>query len=436
MSYRFVLSIPVAAVLLFLAAAPGKADPTVPLSVFEAKVDTSLAMQAAGANAEQFQAALQGSLDKSGPQITALNEFGPRHELVPGVYVASYFRDEQTLGVRIPIMGARAVQLEDVAVAKAEHQAALLETQTTKLQLLADVRQYYIAYWAALQDEQTAQGYIAQLASQDAETQALQKNGFWTSADMMGYDDLRQKAAFDLSRAQLSANDALIQLSSVAGSPVAPFTPVQPDFSSCDAQPAAVLSSALASDIELAKLNVQKAEADALVRLARVPAYDVNLDAGVGGAINSPGGFAYNGFVGIDYAGPIHERRFAQDEVQRVLALQRQYGLLVAQRKALVTSTVDVALANRTQASWQLAQTKSDELAIAEDAREAQVRFASISPNTLADVQAKAQLDYTTLLAINDDQGAVLERTNELLMLAPDACSTITAGQSQQGTNR
>jgi outer membrane protein TolC len=404
---------------------PAHADNAgVPLANFEQKVNDSYAVRAAQALIDEDTAAIGSARMKAGPSIIFNNLYGPRHEDVPNLYTDSYLRYQQFVGIHVPLLGSRETQQEDIVMATADRTVAQMDYENTRLQLIAAVRENYIKYWLARQEQDTAQSFMAELNQDAPASDALRRNGFWTASDQMNYTNLIQKAKTDYERAELTQREALAQLGLATNTVVAPFDPVEPSFASCVASAPVAINSAFANDPELAIYDAQSREAQSLVRLQRWTGLDIGLNVGAQSFVDTPGGVTYGAMIGLDLAAPVHMKSYRADEVARITAQMQRYDLLVKERRAQLQSAVMVALSDRDQAATELAQAQRDERVLAEDIRESRVRFANVAPQTLAEIQTKAQTAYQTRVTIAEDQGAILLKLNDLLQIAPDSCGT------------
>ncbi|MBV8363605.1 MAG: TolC family protein, partial [Candidatus Eremiobacteraeota bacterium] len=281
--------------LLCVAVAKGAAadKKSLPVSYFERKVDNAPAVGAAAEAVAASSAATQAARDKAGLQLFGSNDLGPHHEVVLNQTSRSYFRYGQEVGVRLPILGARSLQQQDIVQASAAEGIARLDFQAAHLQLVGRARSGYVAYWSARQQQEVAQGFMRQLAAQRSAAFALRKGGFWTSADALAYSGLREAAELDLSQARVDANNALRELSVVTAAPVGPFVPQEPPYATCALSPGRVVPTALATDVDLLKIAVQRAQATQLAALQRWVGYDANVNLGILSSIDAPGGLGY-----------------------------------------------------------------------------------------------------------------------------------------------
>jgi outer membrane protein TolC len=426
------LTLSVSLVLVFGVPQAVRADDAVPLSHFEQQVDASLALQAAQAGIEADRAALASIRDRGGLQLTAIGSVGPRRDIVNTGDARNFTMYDQTVGVRIPMLGTRASERESEIVAKLQQQVAEFEFMALHTQLMSKLRQNYITYWSAREVEKTAQAMLEELRGETAATGALQRNGFWTSADALRYNDLIARARTDQLRAQSQQRQALDQLTFLTSTVVQPFEPVKPDYAACDPVESFALASSYKSDPELAKLAVQQDAMNALLPLQRQMGMDGGLLVGARGYYEQPGGTGFGGFVGFDVSMPLHDSSVRNADTQHVSAQLRQYTLLAQARRQEIQTGVAVAFADRFQAVKTLAQAQLDHQALAEDLRESQVRFVNVSPDSLAEVQHKLQLAYEAQLAIVNDEATVLQNTRQVLQFAPDACTAVSAMNSKK----
>ena len=410
--------------LLCVAVAKGAAadKKSLPVSYFERKVDNAPAVGAAAEAVAASAAATQAARDKAGLQLFGSNDLGPHHEVVLNQTSRSYFRYGQEVGVRLPILGARSLQQQDIVQASAAEGIARLDFQAAHLQLVGRARSGYVAYWSARQQQRVAQGFMRQLAAQRSAAFALRKGGFWTSADALAYSGLREAAELDLSQARVDANNALRELSVVTAAPVGPFVPQEPPYATCALSPGRVVPTALATDVDLLKIAVQRAQATQLAALQRWVGYDANVNLGILSSIDAPGGLGYALLVGSSIALPTHVKSEREDELRLFASRVKEYDLLAEQRRAELTASIQTAIANRIEAENQLRRARSNERATAEALREAQVRMTYLAPNTLTDVLTRTQTAYQARRDASTALSAVLERTNDLLLLAPSAC--------------
>jgi outer membrane protein TolC len=413
---------------------PAGADPTaVPLSHFEAQVDDSLALSASQAGIESAQAELASAQAKFGHTLVANTIFGPQQDVEDQLLSRTYVRFEQDIGVKIPILGSREEEQMSVASANGDLQVARADYSIQRQQLLAQVRQAYVNYWIASQSVQMASNFVSEMQTYGPANEALRKNGFWTSADDLAYEDMVSNAQTDGEKALQVQRDALSELSLLTNTEVAPFTPVQPDFADCHPDAMLVSNQAINSDPTIQKYKSQIAEANQVLGLQRWVGYDADVRLGggvyvnsVGAYLNSPGGTGYRLFGILDLEMPEHPGRLRADEVAKLDASVRQLNLLVAAREADIKTGVQVAVGDGNELTREIAQAGEHERSIAEDVREMRVRFTYVAPSSLADVQAKEQDSYTARSGLLLAQNALLVKVSDLLEVAPNACAAGT----------
>jgi outer membrane protein TolC len=397
---------------------------TAPVAVtsFEQRADAALTLAAAAAEVDQRSDLLQLARDKAGPALLEGNDLGPHQEVVYDGLIRRYVRFAQTLGVSLPILGKQELQQQDVASAATDKELAQLDYRGTKLQLIANVRESYIDYWAATHDEEITAQYLQELAADKQSVTSFYKTGFWTQANVLRYQAYISSARADLGQWSLAQKTALGQLGLATNASVEPFPPLEPGFATCDVSGPAALALAVGSDVPLAELLAQEQLEVSLVRLQRYLGYDGTFDVGANGSLESPGGLGYGLQIGTTIALPLHVGRMGRDQVRALEAKAQQYDLLAKQRRAELGVDVQQYINQRDQSLVQLAASRGVAAALDEEVKEARVRLRYIAPATLAEVQADAQDAYKARLAIVENQAAALLHINDLLQLAPDAC--------------
>jgi outer membrane protein TolC len=396
---------------------------SVAVTSFEQRADAALTLAAAAAEVDQRSDLLQVARDQAGPSLLEANDLGPHQDVVYDGLIRRYVRFAQALGVSLPILGKQERQQQDVASAATDKELAQLDYRGTKLQLIANVRESYINYWAATLDEEITQAYLQELAADERSVTSYYRTGFWTQANLLRYQAYISSAQADLGQWSLAQKTALGQLGLATNALVAPFSPLEPAFATCDVSGPAALAVALVSDVPLAELLAQEQFETSLVRLQRYLGYDGTFDFAANGSLESPGGLGYGLQIGTTVALPLHSGRMGRDQVRALEAKAQQYDLLAKQRRAELGVDVQQYINQRDQALVQLAASRGVAAALNEEVKEARVRLRYIAPATLAEVQADGQDAYKARLAIVEDQAAALLHINELLQLAPDACS-------------
>ena len=436
----------VAVMAVSLLQAPVFADvpSPVPIAHFEAQIDNSLALGASQAGIQASMDALSGAKAKAGRTIVASNIFGPQRDIEDSFIERTFVRDEQDVALEFPVLGTRDAQQQAIATAAGEVQVARADYGIQRQALLAQVREAYVAYWIAGQSQQTAAAFVDEMQSYGAANAALQKNGFWTQADQLKYQDMVAKARIEGEKAAQVQRDALSQLGLLTNSVVAPFTAVQPDFASCRPDALFASNQAITADPQIAKIKAQLAETRNLLALQRWDGYDAYVKVGagafvdsVGAYVNAPGGFGYRVFSVLDVHMPTHPGRLRADEVGKLNATAKQLNLLLAQREAEIKTGVQVAVGDRDQIAREITQSEQHERMLAENLRESRVRFTYVSPTTLADVQGNELDAYGARTAILVAQNALLIKVADLLEIAPDACAAgTTAHTNASALNR
>ena len=413
------------------------ADESVPVSQFESQVTASLALEAsqAGVDADRF--AFESVRARSGPELFATNTVGPERYIALQVNGPGPYYLDQGVGVRLPLLGTSAEQRAEAIAADLQRRVAMYDYQLLQNQMVAKVRQNYVAYLKARTTEQTARGLLEELQSEKAASGALQRNGFWTQADDLRYSGLLSRATSDEALAEAQQREALEELGLLTGATVAPFEPLRPEYDTCSPSADFAISSSYKSDPELQKLLAQEDAINALVPLQKVMGIDASLSLSVHGYYSFSGAAGAGGLMTFDVGAPIRTGQFHRDESQRLSAELHQTQLLIESRRHELQTNITVAFDGRVDAQTMLAQARVDHTTIAEDLRETQVRFANVTPNAMSDVQQKLKLAYEAQLALIDDDAAVLQATGQILQYAPNACTGVSAmNEHNVGANK
>ena len=437
-----VSSIAVAMTLSFLQAPVlGDVPAPVPISHFEAQIDNSLALGASQAGIESAASALSGAQAKAGRTLIATNIFGPQRNIEDSLISRTFVRAEQDFAVEFPLLGTRATQEQDIATASGALEVARADYGIQRQQLLAQVREAYVNYWVASQSQQMAISFVNDMQSYQPANEALRKNGFWTQADELKYQDMVAKAQTDGEKAEQAQRDSISQLSLLTNSVVAPFTPVQPDFAACHPDAVYASNQAIASDPEIVKIKAQLAQTKNLLALQRWDGYDASLKLGagayvdsVGAYVNAPGGLGYRAFSILNVSMAPHPGRLRADEIGKLNATERQLKLMIAQREAELKTDVQVAIGDRDQIAREITQAGQHAQMLAENLRESRVRFTYVAPSSLVEVQQNELDAYNARMWMLIDQNALLIKVADLLQVSPDACPDGTMAHTNAAT--
>jgi outer membrane protein TolC len=395
---------------------------TVALPDFEKGASSALALAAAAAAIDERGADLDVARDESGASYTAGAGVGPHRDIVVDGLAREYVRFDQALGVSFPILGKLALQQQDIQNAAIAKKLADLDYRGAQLQLIANVRSSYIDYWAAERSEDISNAFLRDLADDQSAANAYSRNGFWTSADMLRYRSLIVDGQTEVAQAQANEKIALSQLGLATNSTVGAFRSVEPQFAGCSASASDASPLAINNDVPLAELLAQQQSEETILGLQRYMGYDASVNLGGGIGEEQPGGFEYGVVLGATVALPIHVKRLQADQIRSIQAKIRQYDLLAKERREEIGVDVESAVDQRDQASKALESSRALETALNEAVKEARVRLSYIAPDTLAEIQIQEQTAYKARLATVADEAVVLQRLNDLLQLAPDAC--------------
>jgi outer membrane protein TolC len=254
-----------------------------------------------------------------------------------------------------------------VRAAQATTDAARVDAEAARSQILAEVRAAYMSWLAASVSAQAAEDSVTQAKARRDRVDARVAEGVRPQADALLAQRQQGLAELDGARARARVNAARIEVERASGGELGPSA--EPDLTLLD-HPPTELGNAV-TQAAVARRQAQAARANAaLHELARNPAITASIDAGVRGQNDTL--FPY-GHVGAAFSVPLWDggaesgrARTASAQADEAMARSRELDAALVQQRALAQSDLQSA-AERLRIAEQLFALAEQQLRGAEE---------------------------------------------------------------------
>lgn len=413
---------------VFLAPIVAIAEP-LPLSKLEDKLTSSLRLKAAETQIHYSQHLLRQEQSREGMQISGRLDVGHHRQIVSNDLTRNYNALQPHVGLSYPLLGGRAQQLEATKAAQTQIQLNSVDFDDTRRLLLHQLRNQYTLYWQYSQAEQLTGQYLDSLSANDPAARKLHEKGMWTDSEYLRYSNGLAAALDEMQRYRALQRMALNTMHSILGQSVDGFQPTLPDFPQLCLSSSDLIQSAERHSAEVNKLNAQR---EALM---------YNREIGAGSSVNAGlhlgvvyidefasdrRGYATTAGVSINMPADFQEaERANKDRLNAAVMVNRTLG---DQARLDIQLNTGLALENFKLAQNRLEVTKSQAKTARESLRETKMQFDRVPYPVFHDLMKNISQEYQASLAEIEGHSQLLQRTSDLLLLAPDSCAEAGKG--------
>lgn len=394
------------------------------LSKLEEKLSSSLRLKAMETQIDYAQHLLRQEQAKSGMQISGRMDVGHHRQIVTDSLTRNYNALQPHIGLSYPLLGGRAQQLESIKSAQTQSRLNSIELENVRRQLLHLLRYQYILYWQYSQAEQLADQYVDSLTSNKPAAVKMHEKGMWTDSEHLHYDNERIAAQDEQQRFRALKRVALNTMHSILSQSMDSFQPSQPDLPPICLSSTALNQSAERHSAELKKLNAQL---EAL-------AYNREIDAGsslnaglhlgmsyVDEYASDKRGYAATAGVSINMPAGFQEaERANKDRLNAAVMVNRT---MTEQAHLDLQLSTAQAYENLKLAQSRLEVTRSQAQTAREALRESRLQFDRVPYPVFNELILKISREYQASMAEIESSSQMLQKTSDLLLLAPDSCA-------------
>jgi len=407
---------------IFTAPTESRAEP-MPLSKLVGSLDDSLRLKAMETQIDYARHQLRQEQAREGMQISARLDIGHHRQIVTDSLTRNYDALQPHVGLIYPLLGGRAQQLEATKAAQTKMQLDSIDFADMRRQLLHQLRNQYTLYWQYSQAEMLAGEHLETLTANEPAARKLHEIGMWTDSEHLHYSNGLAVAQEDVQRFRAMQRISLSAMESILGRNVSVFQPKQPDLPQLCLSSANLTQSAQRHSSELRKLDAQR-EALAYSReIGAGSSVNANFHLGmsyVEEVANDRHGYAATAGVSISMPAGFQEADLAnKDRLNAALVVNRT---LVEQVKLDIQLNIAQAFENLKLAQNRLEVMKNQVQTAREALRETRMQFDRLPYPVFPELLQKMSREYQAALSEIEGQGQLLQRTSDLLLLAPDSC--------------
>ncbi|MFA5240790.1 MAG: TolC family protein [Sulfuricella sp.] len=401
-----------------------------PLSKLEENLASSLRLKAMETQIDYAQHVLRQQQSREGMQISGRLDAGHHRQIVTSNLTRNYDALQPHVALSYPLLGGRAQQLEATRAAQTQTRLSSIDFDDMRRQLLHQLRQQYILYWQYSQAEQLAAQYLESLRANEAAASKLHEKGMWTSSEFLHFSNSLAAAGDELQRFRALQRVALNTMHSIVGQRIGAFQSVQPVLPQPCLSSAGLNQSAERHSAELGKLAAQR-EALAYNReIGAGSSVNAALHLGLGYTselANDRQGYAATAGVSISMPAGFQEaERANRDRLNAALVVNQMLS-----EQARLDLQLDTAQAyeNLQLARNRLEVAKSQAQTAREALREAKMQFERLPHPVFNELMQKISQEYQAALAEIESHSQSLQKTSDLLLLAPDSCAEADSEQ-------
>lgn len=398
---------------------------TLPLSILEEKLASSLRLKALETQIDYAHHVLRQEKAKEGMQITGKLDIGHHRQIVTNSLTRDYNALQPHIGLTYPLLGGRAQQLEAIKSAQTQTWLNSIELEEVRRQLLHELRSQYILYWQYSQAEQLTGKYLESLNANKPAADKMHEKGMWTGSEFLHFNTELTAAREEQQRFQSQQRMALNAMHSILGSGMEIFQPVRPEL------PALCLSSIklnLSAEKHSANLRKLNAQLEALVYSREIGAgSSVNADLHLGMAYideysGNRRGYAATAGVSINMPASFQEaERANRDRLNAAIVVNRT---MVEQERLNIQLSTAQAYENLKLAESRLYLLQAQAQTAREALRESRMQFEQMPYPVFNELILKITQEYQASMSETESNGQMLQRTGDLLLLAPDSCAS------------
>lgn len=395
-----------------------------PLSKLEDRLSSSLRLKALESQINYAQQLLRLEQSREGMQISGRLDVGHHRQIVTDNLTRNYNALQPHVGLSYPLLGGRAQQLEAIKAAQTQIQLNSIELDDARRHLQHQLRNQYTLYWQYIQAERLTGQYLNSLSANAPAARKLHEKGMWTDSENQRYNNGLAAARDELQRFRALQRVALNTLHSILGQSIIAFEPTQPDFPQLCLSSAELTQSAQRHSVDVRKLGSQR---EALLYNREIGAgSSVNADLHLGVSYideyaNDRRGYAATAGVSINMPANFQEAERANwDRLSAAVVVNRT---LDEQARLDIQLGTEQAFENIKLARNKLEATKIEAQTARESLREAKMQFDRVPYPVFHELMQKISQEYQASLAEIEGQSQLLQRTSDLLLLAPDSCA-------------
>jgi outer membrane protein TolC len=414
---------------MFLAPPAAFAEP-LPLAELEGRLASSLRLKALETQIDYAQHVLRQQQSREGVQISGRLDAGHYRQIVTNNLTRNYDALQPHIGLSYPLLGGRAQQLEATRAAQTQATLNSIDFDDTRRQLLHQLRKQYTLYWQYSQSEQLTAQYLESLRANEPAASKLHEKGMWTGSEFLHFNNSLAAARDELQRFRALQRMALNAMHSILGQSIGAFQSVQPDFPPPCHSSAGLNRSAERHSAELRKLDAQR---EALVYNREIGAgSNVNADLHLGlgytsELANDRQGYAATAGVSISMPAGFQEaERANRDRLNAAVMVNQMLG---EQARLDLQLNTAQAYENLKLAQNRLEVAKSQAQTAREALRESRMQFDRVPHPVFNELMQKVSQEYQAALTEIESRSQSLQRTGDLLLLAPDSCAEADSGQ-------
>ena len=397
---------------------------SLPLSKLEDRIASSLHLKAKEIQIGYAQHLIRQEQAKEGMQISGRLDAGHHRQIVTNSLTRDYNALQPYVGLSYPLLGGRAQQLEATKTARTQLLLNSIELDDARLHLLHQLRKQYTLYWQYSQAEQLTGQYVDKLAANQPAARKLHEKGMWTGSERLRFNNELAAAQDELQRFRALQRVALNTMYSILGQRLEAFQPIQPDLPQLCLSSANLTQSAERHSAELKHLNAQREALQYNREIDAGSSLNASLHLGVSYVdefASDRRGYAATGGVSIHMPAGFQEaERANKDRLNAAVMVNRT---LDDQARLDLQLNTAQAFENLRLAQSRLEVTKSQAQTARESLREAQMQFDRVPQPIFQELMQKTSLEYQAALAEIEGQSQLLQRTSDLLLLAPDSCT-------------
>ncbi|MFH1493685.1 MAG: TolC family protein [Pseudomonadota bacterium] len=397
---------------------------SLPLSKLEDRIASSLHLKAKEIQIGYAQHLIRQEQAKEGMQIAGRLDAGHHRQIVTNSLTRNYNALQPYVGLSYPLLGGRAQQLEATKTAQTQLLLNSIELDAARLHLLHQLRKQYTLYWQYSQAEQLTGQYVETLAANQPAASKLHEKGMWTGSEHLRFNNELATARDEQQRFRALQRVALNTMYSILGQRIDAFQPIQPDIPQICLSSANLTQSAERHSAELKHLKAQR---EALLYNREIDAgssLNASLHLGVSYVdefASDRRGYAATGGVSIHMPAGFQEaERANKDRLNAAVMVNRT---LDDQARLDLQLNTAQAFENHRLAQTRLEVIKSQAQTARESLREVQMQFDRVPQPVFQELMQKTSLEYQAALAEIEGQSQLLQRTSDLLLLAPDSCT-------------
>lgn len=204
------------------------AAPSLSLQDVGRMAQKSLPVQAALANIKAAQEKIKETEDKGGLTFHAGFSIGQHYPLVTSNITPKYFGIIPQASLSYPLLGANAVQQEEIYDAKSALSTNHADLLQTRLQIIDLADSAFLLYWQSRETKLLAEKLVGQIKKWSIAAKVERKSGSWSTADWLYFEKVKSQVFGAIKQSEIQETTSLSALNSILGQHINPFTPKRP----------------------------------------------------------------------------------------------------------------------------------------------------------------------------------------------------------------